>query len=410
MPQPFAVMASVVTMPLMSDEIIVSGPLKDAVRVDRLLETAIALVAAPSPTGAAGKASDRLEEILAADGFSVERPEAGHAAAPAVVARLKAAKPGPVLQFDGHLDTVHLPFVPPRVEGDLLRGSGSCDMKGGVACAIEALRVLRDTGALVSGEVMLVAHDLHEAPWGLGQQLDHLIAHGVHGDAVLIPEPLCDTLPIRGRGSAVWKARLRRAGSPVHEVMRPPGAPSVIAAAAKLVERLDRFEAELRTRIDPIAGPESVFVGQVHAGEIYNQLPVEAWLEGTRRWRPGEDRERVEREFRELCETVARAAGVAIDLEYLLVRDAYSLDEADPLVVAFQAAYADQAGAPLPTGPKAFVDDGNSFWGRAGVAAITHGPRSGGQHTLEEWVSISDMARVAGLYAEVAARYCGVSR
>ena len=43
-------------------------------------------------------------------------------------------------------------------------------------------------------------------------------------------------------------------------------------------------------RFDALAGCETVFVGQVHSGEIFNQYPQECWLEGTRRWLPGVDR------------------------------------------------------------------------------------------------------------------------
>ena len=42
----------------------------------RLLDTATALVAVPSPTRDAGAAADCLAAILAADGFEVERPVA----------------------------------------------------------------------------------------------------------------------------------------------------------------------------------------------------------------------------------------------------------------------------------------------------------------------------------------------
>jgi acetylornithine deacetylase/succinyl-diaminopimelate desuccinylase-like protein len=380
--------------------------LRRAVDRQRLLETATRLVAIPSPTGEAGAALDGLADQLGADGFAVERPEAGHPAGPAVVVRLDSGRPGRTLQFDGHLDTVHLPFVPPAVEGGRLTGSGACDMKGGVAGAVEALRVLRDTGALRAGRVLLTAHDLHEAPWGLGQQLDHLIGAGVVGDGVLLPEPLCDQLPSVGRGAALWKVVIRRPGPPVHEVMRPAGEPGVIAAGAELVSRLGRFGEQLAGRSDPQAGSESVFVGQVHAGEIYNQFPQECRLEGTRRWLPGRSRGEVEREFRGLLGELERDTGTAVGCEFVFIRDAFRLDLDDPLVGAFQACYRQTSGRPLPVGPKPFADDGNSFYGLRGIAAITHGPRSGGQHTVNEWVDLDDLERVAWLYALTAAGYC----
>ena len=103
----------------------------DAVNVDRLMATAVSLVEVPSPTREAGAVSDRLADILGSDGCPVERPLADWPEAPAVVSRVETGNPGRVLQFDGHLDTVHLPFVPPRVSGGILYGSGSSDMKGG---------------------------------------------------------------------------------------------------------------------------------------------------------------------------------------------------------------------------------------------------------------------------------------
>src|SRR5439155_23245904 len=126
-------------------------------------------------------------KILAEDGFAVERPAAGHASAPAVVVRWNSKRPGRTLQFNGHLDTVHLPFIPPRIEGDRIRGSGSSDMKAGVAAAVEALRVLRETDLLEGGGILLTAHDLHETPWGDGRQLEQRIREGFVGDAVLLP-------------------------------------------------------------------------------------------------------------------------------------------------------------------------------------------------------------------------------
>src|SRR4051812_43710809 len=90
--------------------------LKSFVNRDRLVETAVRLIEIPSPTGNAAAVCDRLAEILAADGFEVERPEGGYPTAPAVAVRFTGGRPGRTLQFNGHLDTVHLPFVAPKVE------------------------------------------------------------------------------------------------------------------------------------------------------------------------------------------------------------------------------------------------------------------------------------------------------
>jgi acetylornithine deacetylase/succinyl-diaminopimelate desuccinylase-like protein len=381
--------------------------LSSAVNRNRMLDTAQRLIAVPSWTGEGGAVADCLAEILAADGFTVDRVVAGYAAAPAVVVRFRSGKEGRTLQFNGHLDTVHLPFAPPRVEGSLLTGSGASDMKGGTAAAVEALRAVRDADALSAGGILLTAHDLHEAPWGFGQQLDRMIQDGIVGDAVLLPEPLSDRLPIAGRGAATWKVTIRRDGPPVHEVMRPPNEPNVLAAGAELLQRLGQLGQRLAQPVHPVAGAASVFVGQMHGGEIYNQYPQECWLEGTRRWLPGTRREDVEAEFRELLAELEWATNTSIAAEFRFIRDAFALDPKDRLVAIFQDAHAETAGRLLPFGPKPFVDDGNSFYALAGIPAITHGPRAGGQHTLNEWVDIDDLVRVAQVYALTAASFCG---
>ncbi|WP_074306385.1 M20 family metallopeptidase [Singulisphaera sp. GP187] len=363
-------------------------------------------MAIPSPTGQAGAVSDLLAGILREDGFVVERPEGGHPVAPAVAVRFSSGRPGRTLQFDGHLDTVHLPFVAPTVEDGLIRGSGASDMKGGVAAAIEAVRAIRDAGALSAGSILLTAHDLHEAPWGDGRQLDQLIRDGYVGDAVLIPEPMHEPLAVIGRGSATWKVSIRRDGPPVHEVRRPVDQPSVIAAGAALVAQLKTLNDRLSQPADPLCGSASVFIGQFHAGEIYNQFPQDCWLQGTRRWLPGTDCRAVESEFRALLAELARQTQTEIDCDWFLIRDAFRLDQADPFVTAFQSVYRERTGAPLTIGGKMFVDDGNSFWTLAQVPAITHGARSGGAHTIDEWVSIDDLVRVAEVYALTAAAYC----
>ena len=376
-----------------------------ALQRERLVQTAMDLIEIPSPTRSAAAVAARLEETLAQAGLAVQRPVAGWPESPAVLARLVADDGGPTLQFNGHLDTVHLPFVAPRVEDGVLYGSGASDMKGGVAAMVEAVRILAETDLLEHGSVLLTAPDMHEAPWGDGRQVDALIAEGYTGDGVLIPEYFADALPLAGRGQAIVQVRVSREGEPVHEVMGGIEQPSVIAAGAELVLRLQQWDRKLSTRTHPVAGRESVFVGQISSGEIFNQSPIELRLSGSRRWLPDRNIEEVRAEFSNLLSDVSRHTGLPIEGEFLVSRGGYEVAADDPVVEAFQGACETVMGSSLEPGSKPFVDDGNVFAG-AGIAAITHGPRARGAHTINEWVPIEELERVALLYALTAVRFC----
>jgi acetylornithine deacetylase/succinyl-diaminopimelate desuccinylase-like protein len=310
------------------------------------------------------------------------------------------------LQFNGHLDTVHLPFVPPRREGDNLYGSGISDMKGGVAAALEAVRALRDSSALPAGGVLLTAHEHHEGPWGDKRQVKALIRDGYVGDAVLLPEYCASPLPIAGRGMAIFEIRIRRDGEPVHEVLREMDQPLVVRAGTELAARLFALSDELGRNSDSDAGRDSFFVGQIESGEIYNQSPVECLIRGTRRWTTPGDVERVETEFRELLAEHARRSGARIELSYSVQGDAFRIAPDDAAVEALQAAHQAVTGERLALGAKPFLDDGNWFCSLAGVPGLTHGPNAAGAHTVNECCPVSELVRVAKVYALTALAYC----
>ena len=75
---------------------------------------------------------------------------------------------GPSLMFNGHLDTsysgrepwlAHVPGFQPSafVEDGRLYGLGISNMKGALACYVEALRALSDAGVQLRGDVMIAA-------------------------------------------------------------------------------------------------------------------------------------------------------------------------------------------------------------------------------------------------------------
>jgi succinyl-diaminopimelate desuccinylase len=382
--------------------------IRASVDSQRLVETAIALIEIPSPTRSAGAVADRLAALLAEDGFSVERPVADWPEAPAVVVRFDTGNPGRILQFDGHLDTVHLPFVPPRHENGYLYGSGASDMKGGIAAFVEALRVLRDTQSLSAGSILLTAHDHHEGPWGDRRQLRALIKAGYVGDAVMLPEYLADRLPVAGRGMGIFEITISRQGKPVHEVLRQPGLPDVLAAGAELVLRFRDLHDRLKQNTHPHAGHDSIFIGRINAGEIYNQSPTTCTLNGTRRWVTPGSSEAVQAEFNQLLAELAQTSNTQIKADFTVQADAFRIEPTDPLVTAFQTAYSAVSGQPLPLGGKPFVDDGNEFAARAGIPALTHGPDAKGAHTLQEQVSVQELVRMAQVYALTAIGYCAL--
>jgi acetylornithine deacetylase/succinyl-diaminopimelate desuccinylase-like protein len=370
-----------------------------AVDPDRLVRTAMALIDAPSPTCQAGPAADRLASLLSDIGLAPERPVADWPAAPAVVARLPSGNPGRTLQFHGHLDTVHLPFVPARCTDGVIYGSGAADMKGGLAAAVEALRVLRELAALPAGGVLLTATDHHEGPWGDKRQLQALIRDGCYGDGVLIPEYLADRLPVAGRGLAIFSVVLERDGAKVHEVLAPAGTPDLVAAGADLVQRFAALNRQLAAQQREHAGCDSVFIGQFACGEIYNQYATECRLAGTRRWVASGQEQALRREFDATLAATAAATGARVSGDFVVYADAFALDPQQPLVTAFQQAYGQVTGRHLAPGGKPFVDDGHTFANQAGIPAITHGPAATGAHSLDEAVAVAELVRTAQVLA-----------
>jgi acetylornithine deacetylase/succinyl-diaminopimelate desuccinylase-like protein len=67
------------------------------------------------------------------------------------------------------------------------------------------------------------------------------------------------------------------------------------------------------------------------------------------------------------------------------------------------------SGEQLPYGGKPFVDDGNKYSAMARIPALTHGPNATGAHTTQESVPVSELTRIAKVYALTAARFCAAT-
>jgi acetylornithine deacetylase/succinyl-diaminopimelate desuccinylase-like protein len=223
---------------------------------------------------------------------------------------------------------------------------------------------------------------------------------------VMLPEYLGDFVPLAGRGMGILEVTIRREGTPMHEVFRPAGLPDVVGAGAELVRRLQALHTVVSAVSAPYAGHDSVFVGQIQAGEIYNQAPVECLVKGTRRWTTPGGETAVRAELDALLRQLAEDTGTEVAYTFQVQGDALRLDPAAPIVGAFEVAYQAVTGGTLPYGAKPFVDDGNTFAGLGGIPALTHGPVATGAHTLNEMCPVAELVRVAQVYALTAISYC----
>ena len=310
----------------------------ERVDADRLRDLTLELVSVESPTGDTAEVARlfarRLEEI----GMEVEVLDEAFPATPIVIGRLRGGRPGPTVVLDGHLDTVPIPHEPPRVEDGVVYGRGSADMKGPLACAAEAARVVAGSGPF-PGELVVLATGLHESPGGRGEDLVWLLReHGFHADAVVVCELGGDTFVAAHMGLATMEitvsaARARDARA--EDGRRDAATP--ITAAGRVIEAFAARNAELAAVEHALVGSETYFLGEVHGGDFYNRFPTECRLVGTRRWAPGNDYDAVAAELRELLERIAGETGCTIDLDLRLVRECYEIDPAAPLSIALRA-------------------------------------------------------------------------
>jgi len=380
------------------------------VDVHRLRDLTRELVSIPSPTGDAEAVTARYAEVVRGIGLEVEILH-DYPGGPSTVARLPGAGRSPALTLDGHLDTIHAPHAALRLEANRIYGRGAADMKSGVAAMVEAARVLTTAGVHLGGDLVLATHSLHEAPAGHMEGLRALIARSdVFTGAALVAESESGALAIRGKGQALFELAVTRPGDVLHEnTARPLGVPNPLDYAIRVAGRvLDRGQ-ELAAADDPLLGPETFFLGQVHGGDFYNRVPVRAMLNGTYRYWPERSWADVEAEFARLLASVPRPDGLAADLRLLSNGLGYELSPDAPIVRALQAAYRRVCGHDLPICGALSVCDVNVIIREAGIPAVAFGIGSPTAHADVEWVDLEGVARAARVYVATALCYLGLS-
>src|SRR5512132_1102922 len=208
------------------------------VQVDRrsLVETASAMIDIPSPTGSEQAMAEHMAGVFHEMGLHVQWQEVEDGR-PNVLATWRGTGGGKTLMFNGHMDTSysgrepwlagHRGFRPEaRVEGDHLFGLGISNMKGALACYVEAVRALQSGGSRLKGDVLIAAvvGEIEKTQWGeefRGKEYRgyaagsrHLVTHGGVADMCLLGEPT-ELKLVLGHYGAMW-VRLSTRGPFVH--------------------------------------------------------------------------------------------------------------------------------------------------------------------------------------------------
>jgi len=373
---------------------------------ERLLRSAYRYVDTPSPTGDERAFAHVYAEHLREIGLDVELDDE-FPASPSVVGRWRGLRDRPVLQFDGHTDTISTPHAAPSLDlvAGVVRGRGAADMKGGLAAVVEALRAIRTAGIDVNGGVLVTAHGLHEAPLGDQRTLHSLIRKGVIGDAAIVVELGEDFLPLAAKGSAIFRIEISRDGAPMHEAEAPLGLPHPLWATGRLLAVLDERRRVLQREDIPLLGPESLFLGEVHGGDFYNRVPVTAHVVGTRRYATPRTFADIEDEFSTLCRVVADETGVTVCYHLQDIGHPFRLAPDEPVVRCVRNAYRAATGQELPVGGINVVGNAADLVGLAGIPAVYHGVNQTTAHSDDEYVVAADLVRAARVYAAAVLGY-----
>ena len=273
------------------------------IQPDRILADLADLIAIPSITGDENAVQDRIAELLTAAGLDVARIDADPRALaldhawpgaemprqtlPVVAGTWRGRREGPRILLVGHVDVVppgdvrnwSSPPFDPVVRNGHVYGRGACDMKGGVAAALEAIRAIAESGIELAGEVVMLTVPSEED--GGGGALAAIRA-GFTGDMAVIPEPTRLDVVTAHAGAITFT--LDVPGKAAHASTRREG----VSALEKVMVLLEALSADERqrnaTEMNPlmraIGLPYPTIIGKVNGGEWASTVLDRVVLEG----------------------------------------------------------------------------------------------------------------------------------
>lgn len=368
----------------------------------KAMETALAeLVAVNSFTEnveGGSKVRAMLEELFASECMDIHRvpSKSGRYADHLVMQSNWTSRGGAPVALIGHYDTVFPPgtFEGYRRDGDLARGPGVLDMKGGLVVVAWALKALTETGIITSLpglRVVIVADEEVGSPDSQpvlrdaieGSQAALVFEAGRKNDLVITRRKGTGALTMIAHGRAAHAGNAHKDGV------------NAIAALAKLVGRVQEMTDYERG--------VTVNVGKISGGTSKNTVPDRAEALVDLRFETRADAEALLARIRAAAaECSAAVPGSRIELEGGIARLPLERTAASVALMERYGAAAKDAG--LGFGEAALIGGGSdaSTSGAMGIASIDGlGPRGVGFHTHDEQIEVATLL----LKAQALARY-----
>jgi acetylornithine deacetylase len=403
----------------------------ERVSEERLVSTACSLVDIPSPTGSEQLMGERMAELMEALGLQVQWQEV-EAGRPNVLGILDGAGGGPTLMFNGHMDTSYSgkePWLRDKegfqptafVKDGSVFGLGISNMKGALACYLEAIAALRDAGVRLRGDVMVAAvcGEIEKTQWGdefRGSEFRgyaagsrYLPTHGGAADMCILGEPT-ENKVVLGHYGALW-LRISTQGPFIHTAFSSGRLEenSIIRMQSVLEavrEWIPRWEE--RTAYRGMRGV--VNVGSLRGGFPWrvSRTPHRTDLFLDCRVPPTIPMARARAEVigfvRELR---SRFPDHGIEHEVFITAPGSEIAEDHPMVAAIDSAHTEVFGQAPERDATRWFSDGSALT-RYGIETVNYGTSSGLPGADGENLAINGLVDTARVYALAAARLCEV--
>ncbi|EPF64297.1 acetylornithine deacetylase [Pseudomonas syringae] len=306
----------------------------------------------------------------------------------------------PGVLLSGHTDVVPaagqawtMPPFQATLRDGRIYGRGTCDMKGFIALAIDAMLDAADM-TLMRPLQLALSHDEEIGCVGVRRLLDVLHLAPVRPFLCVVGEPTLMQFAVGHKGKASYRTFCR--GQEAHSSLAPR-AVNAIHLASDFIAELRKSQKQIEQQGARDEGYDipysTVHIGRIDGGKALNIVPNLCTMEFEYRNLPGDNPDALLEQLRERAEVLVREArqlsGVA-DIE-IEVMNEYPALETHPSVEAVRLlhAFAEPGTQHIKV---SYGTEGGLFAGRLNVPVVVCGPGSIEQaHKPDEFIDESQM-------------------